>query len=42
MPTHTNEICRECPIAYNALNGRYCKRIGKYVEYATEPECVNR
>lgn len=39
MNTGTNKICAECSIAQNSLNGRYCNKLRKYVEYAKAPPC---
>ncbi len=42
MQTRTNGCCRACPLAHNGLNGRYCNRVGLYVEHASEPPCGKR
>jgi len=42
MKQQTNDICHQCVEAHNALNGRYCNRLQKYVEYAKEPLCVEQ
>ena len=34
-----NEKCRKCIDAHNAINGRWCKVIKDYVEYASSPPC---
>lgn len=35
------KTCSECPNAHNGLNGRFCNKVGVYVEYNTTPICVN-
>lgn len=37
--TRTNERCRSCQHAYNALNGMRCKKLNRYVEHDTTPQC---
>lgn len=32
-------FCADCRHALNALNGRYCAMLNRYVEYATTPPC---
>lgn len=32
-------FCADCQYALNALNGRYCTKLQRYVEYATAPQC---
>lgn len=32
--------CRACREAWNALNGRWCGKLWKYVEYDFEPKCL--
>lgn len=32
-------FCADCQYALNALNGRYCAMLNRYVEYATTPPC---
>ena len=39
MSSHTNPECAVCKEAFNGLNGRYCNRLKKYVEYAAQPLC---
>ena len=39
MSSHTNPKCAVCAQAFNGLNGRYCRVLKQYVEYATEPLC---
>lgn len=36
---HCNEECMTCAEAWNTLNGRWCGRMGRYVEYADGPPC---
>lgn len=31
--------CASCPLAVNAVNGRYCTRFKLYVPYLTKPLC---
>ena len=31
--------CLECEAAWNTINGRWCGRIGRYVEHDEEPPC---
>ena len=38
-PTRTNNYCAICANAHNALNGRYCNVLRRYVEYAKVPPC---
>lgn len=33
-------FCADCRHALNALNGRYCTKLQRYVEYATAPQCL--
>ena len=33
-------FCADCQYALNALNGRYCTKFQRYVEYATAPQCL--
>ena len=28
-----------CETAFNAINGRFCRKLNSYVEYAKEPPC---
>jgi len=35
----SNAICQTCGEGANLLNGRYCKRLRKYVEHESEPKC---
>lgn len=39
MTTHTNGRCAVCSEAYNAINGRYCRPLGRYVEHHAVPQC---
>lgn len=32
-------VCAECPDAHNAVNGRFCRILKAYVEYAKTPPC---
>lgn len=34
-----NERCRTCAHGRNCINGRWCEKLKKYVEYAKELEC---
>lgn len=31
--------CYQCPVSYNALNGRWCPKLKAYVEYASKFPC---
>lgn len=35
-----NPKCRTCPTAHDSLNGRYCRLLRRYVEYATQAPCI--
>lgn len=36
-------ICSTCVEAWNAINGRYCSRLGRYVNIkAAVPPCSNK
>nr|DAI13826.1 MAG TPA: hypothetical protein [Caudoviricetes sp.] len=35
-----NSFCADCRHALNALNGRYCTKLHRYVEYSTAPQCL--
>lgn len=41
MASHTNPICASCAMAHTGLNGRFCDKIKKYVEYSQQPPCKN-
>ena len=32
-------MCKDCPEGRNCLNGRYCLRLKRYVEYSSVPLC---
>ena len=34
--------CEKCPEARNCINGRYCIRLGAYVEYLVIPLCERK
>ncbi len=36
----TNLICDNCTAAHNSINGRYCERLARYVEYFNQPICI--
>ncbi len=36
---YANQWCAVCKEAYNGVNGRYCRKLGRYVEYDREPKC---
>lgn len=38
----TNQTCALCNLSYNALNGRYCKLLNRYVEFDKQPKCNNQ
>ena len=41
MMTDTNEMCAVCAEAHNSLNGRFCRKLGRYVEYErTSAPCL--
>ena len=31
--------CLSCPLAHNSINGRYCNKLGCYVEHDKQPKC---
>lgn len=31
--------CYQCPVSWNAINGRWCPKLRCYVEYATRIPC---
>ncbi len=35
----TNQFCNSCKQAYNAINGRYCILLDRYVERRSIPPC---
>ena len=35
----TNPICAKCMIGQNSINGRYCKKLQRYVENSQEAVC---
>lgn len=35
-----SSFCTGCQYALNALNGRYCTKLQRYVEYDTTPQCL--
>ena len=37
--TTTNDECLVCVNAFNGINGRFCHKLGRYVEHAQEPPC---
>jgi len=39
MNVRSNDICNACREGRNCVNGRYCMRLHRYVEYAKEPPC---
>lgn len=39
MKKAKNNLCAQCPKAHDSINGRYCNKLRKYVQYATEPPC---
>ena len=39
MGEGSNQVCMQCETAYNAINGRFCRKLNGYVEYAKEPPC---
>ncbi len=39
MKTRTNIHCACCSLGINAINGRYCSSVKRYVEYAVIPPC---
>lgn len=34
-----SEICKACGAGRNCINGRYCHRLGRYVEHDKIDEC---
>ncbi len=39
MASRTNTICAKCPMAQERLNGRYCTKLNRNVEYDKKPAC---
>ena len=37
--TATNPRCSACELGFNAINGVYCPKVGRYVTYAKTPPC---
>lgn len=35
----TNDECQVCINAFNGINGRFCCKLHRYVEYAVVPPC---
>lgn len=35
----SNKACKRCSFAHNAINGRYCDELQRYVEHAETPAC---
>lgn len=35
----SNPVCQSCPLAHNGINGRYCKKLSRYVEHNAQPPC---
>ncbi len=35
----TNQFCATCKQSHNALNGRFCTLLNRYVEHANTPPC---
>lgn len=35
-----NEACLVCTEAHNGTNGRYCGKVGRYVEYYQSKPCL--
>ncbi len=31
--------CRACTLARNCINGRYCTKVARYVNYDVQPPC---
>ena len=41
MPSENKKsACKGCRMAYNALNGLYCTRLKRYVEYSKVQPCT--
>lgn len=40
--TYSNHPCNGCDIFHNGINGRYCPKLGHYVEHATVRMCIPR
>ena len=42
MHSDTKSVCKGCPTAYQAINGLFCPRLHRYVEYETKQQpCIN-
>ena len=39
--SHAPERCRTCVTAYNAINGRWCQYLNRYVEHAPAAPCID-
>lgn len=39
--SHAPERCRTCATAYNAINGRWCQYLNRYVEHAPAAPCID-
>lgn len=37
--SETNDECQVCINAFNGINGRFCCKLHRYVEYAVVPPC---
>ncbi len=42
MTNHTNSQCAACANAHNGINGRYCRKLGRYVEHSGAPRCSEK
>lgn len=42
LKSKSNEQCANCPQSHLAVNGRYCKKLKRYVEYAVTPLCEKK
>lgn len=38
----TNPRCAACEQPFNAINGVYCPKVQKYINYATTPPCESQ
>lgn len=37
-----NDECRICPYGRNCINGRWCEKVRKYVQYAKTKLCEDK
>lgn len=42
MSSVCNPECQACEKGMNCINGRYCRKLGRYVDYAPMPPCKEK